>query len=103
VLVSALVFLGFGRVEAYSVLLGGLLCIIPNIFFSWRVFRDLGSLNPAKAARSLYAGEAGKFLLVVSGFALVFVMVKPLQPGLFFLAFIATLLINSVAVSKVIN
>jgi len=104
VVASGLVLLGFGEIAAYSVLLGGLLSVIPNLFFSWRAFRGLDSLTPGKATTSLFAGEAGKFLLTVSGFALVFVWVKPLWPEGLFLAFGVTLIsivaANYLAVKK---
>jgi ATP synthase protein I len=82
-LVAALAFLLLDHVSAYSVLLGGLVCVIPNAFMAQR-FVSASSLEGGKAFGRLIAGEAGKLLLTAGLFVLVFVLVEPLQTLLFF-------------------
>lgn len=78
-----------GRVTAYSALLGGLLYLIPNLYFTWRV---LYSKRPAETAQqvviSLYASEIGKMLVAALLFSVVFLLVQPLSPFSLFLTFI---------------
>jgi len=78
-----------GPVAAYSALIGGLLYLLPNLYFSWRV---LFSKRPAETAQqvviSLYASEIGKMAFAVGLFSATFVFVDPLSPFSLFLTFI---------------
>ncbi|WP_165900361.1 ATP synthase subunit I [Marinobacterium mangrovicola] len=78
-----------GPVEAYSALLGGMLYLLPNLYFTWRV---LFSKRPAETAQqvviSLYSSEIGKMVLAAGLFSATFVLVKPLSPFPLFLTFI---------------
>ncbi len=64
---------------AESLVLGGLIAVLSQAYFAWRVFRYRGAQAASHIARASYAGETGKFLLAVTGFALVFAFVRPLQ------------------------
>lgn len=79
---------------AYSVLLGGLISILPNIYFARWAFRFSGAQAAAEVARSFYRGEAGKFVLTVCLFAGVFNAVKPLAIEAFFLTYIFMMVLN---------
>ena len=92
-LVAALAFLFLDHVSAYSVLLGGLVCVIPNAFMAQR-FVSAFSLDRGKVFGRLIAGEAGKLLLTAGLFVLVFTMVEPLQTLLFFGALIVVQLLS---------
>jgi ATP synthase protein I len=73
-----------GKVSAYSVLLGGLISIIPNAYFAAKVFSQSGARAMETVVRNAYLGEFIKLALMGAGFSLVFVLVKPLQaPGVF--------------------
>lgn len=78
-----------GPVEAYSALLGGMLYLLPNLYFTWRV---LYSKRPAETAQqvviSLYASEIGKMVLAAGLFSATFVLIDPLSPFSLFLTFI---------------
>jgi ATP synthase protein I len=63
---------------AESLFLGGLIAVLPQAYFTWRVFRHGGAQSASRIARASYAGEIGKFLLAVAGFALVFAFHRPL-------------------------
>ena len=57
-------------VSAYSLLCGALVSILPQAWFASIAFRRRGARRAQQAARMVYAGEFGKFLLSVAGFAL---------------------------------
>lgn len=83
-LVSALVEMMLG----YSVLLGGLVSVIPNSYFARQAFRYRGARSAHYIARAFYLGEAGKFAMTAAAFGLVFSKVDSLQPMAFILAFL---------------
>lgn len=83
-LLSACGALMLGSVVAYSVLLGGLLSLIPNAGFASLVFRHSGARAMGAVVRNAYMGELMKLVMIGVGFGLVFVLVDPLHVlGLF--------------------
>lgn len=95
VLVPLCVFLlAFDQVWAYSVLSGGLIAILPQAYFATLAFRWRGARSARAIARSSYAGEVGKFLLSVAGFAAVFVMLRPISGLAVFTGYLAMLAIQ---------
>lgn len=82
------------KTQAYSALFGGLISIVPNMYFARWAFRYSGARAAHKIARSFYRGEAGKFLLTVMLFAGVFVLVTPLGVVALFLAYIVMMVFN---------
>lgn len=87
-----------------SVLFGAALFVVPQMYFTHYTFRYRGWCNAALMVRSFKWGESGKFLLTLSGFALVWrfypranVLVLLSVYGLFWLAqiFIANALIKT--------
>lgn len=79
--------LWIGNEVVYSALLGGLLYILPNGYFTYYAFRWAGSHFAYGIVRSFYWGEAGKLALAAVGFALVFRFVAPLHIGALFSVF----------------
>ena len=80
VLVSlSLLLLARDKVCAYSMLSGGLVAVVPQAWFASRAFRWRGARSAREIARSSYAGETGKFILSVAGFAAVFATVRPID------------------------
>jgi len=92
-----------GATVSYSLLLGGLLQIIPSAYFAFFAFRVLGSARANFALQQIYRGEMGKFTLTLVGFALVFLLVKPLHSVALFSAFGVMTLVYWVATAKVIH
>lgn len=86
-LISAGCFLLTEGVSAYSALLGGVVCFVPNLYFAWAAFRHQGAQAAKQVIRSFYKAEAVKFGLTVVLFALVFIAVRPLNPISFFLTY----------------
>ena len=77
-----------GNVAAYSALLGGLTCVVPNAFLALRLAlprRDQGAVALVRAA---YIGELGKVALTVLMFGAVFLLVRPLAAGPLFAGFV---------------
>jgi ATP synthase protein I len=86
---------------AYSVLLGGLISIAPNSYFARRAFRYRGARVAAHVARGFYAGEAGKFVLTATAFAVVFASVRPLHLAGFWSAYLAATLSHAIVAAYI--
>lgn len=82
------------RESAYSVLCGGLVAILPQAYFAFRAFRWRGARSAQSIARAGYSAEVGKFFLSVTGFALVFALVRPIDGPAVFLGYLLMLAIQ---------
>lgn len=85
---------------AWSILLGGLIFLLPQAWFSWRAFRVRGAVAASEVAQGFYRAEAGKFLLVATGFALAFTAAGPVDAPWLFGAYVLMLLLNSVLLAR---
>lgn len=74
-------------VAAKSALLGGLICLLPNAYFTWRAFRFHGARSMTQIVNSFYQGAFWKFLLTALCFTLVFQQVESLNVLALFVAF----------------
>jgi ATP synthase protein I len=81
-------------VIALSALGGGLIAVVPQAYFAVLAFRWRGARSARGIVRSGYAGEAGKFLLSVMGFALVFATLRPISAPAVFGGYLAMLAIQ---------
>ncbi|MBA4502893.1 ATP synthase subunit I [Marinobacterium marinum] len=86
-LVSAACLL-MGVVEAYSALLGGVIYLLPNLYFTWRTLGNRQAIGARGVLVSMYASEIGKMMLVVALFSSTFMLVQPLSPFSLFGTFI---------------
>ncbi len=86
--------LAYDEVIAWSLAAGGLVAIIPQAYFAHLAFRWRGAKSARAMARSSYAGEIGKFLLSVAGFAVVFATVRPIHGLSVFIGFLVMLAIQ---------
>jgi len=109
VLLAALALeLTLGRVIAFSALLGGALCVLPNLYFGLRAFEILGpnrgKLRGARASQravgSFYRAETGKFVMTLVGFALVFSTVKSLNPAALFISYGLCVILQWILVAR---
>lgn len=89
--IAATLYLIVDWVTAYSVLLGGLTCAVPNALLAWRLGRVA---DPSGALKSLVRGELGKLVMTAVIFAAVFFWVKPLEVMFYFVALILVMLFN---------
>lgn len=81
----ALIFMG--AVAAQSVLLGGMVSVVPNAYFAKKLFRHQGARAARQIVNSFYSGEALKLALTFVLFAIVFKFFK-IIPLVFFAAYI---------------
>lgn len=82
------------NVLALSFLLGGLIAVIPQAWFAYRVFKMQGARAMQQIARNSYMAEIGKFVMAVTGFMLVFVLVRPIEGWAVFAAYGVMLVIQ---------
>ena len=94
VVIALLSYTYSGLVSAYSVLLGSVVYILPNIYFVRCAFRKVESQTPQSMMSWFYIGEAVKILLTVALFAICFALVKPLNVALLFAAYIVMMIVN---------
>ncbi len=92
----------YSDVAAYSALLGGLTCALPNAYFVWRAFRYSGARSTVQVVQSFYQGESWKFVLTALSFAVIFQRVEPLNVLALFAGFI-TVQLGHVASAKIAN
>ena len=97
VLLAVIGYAAQGLVVAYSLLSGGLICAIPNAYFSVKAFRHRGARAAKKIVRAFYVGEGIKILLTCAGFGLAFVYVKPLSTPALFSGFVVVYLTGLVS------
>ncbi len=73
-----------GQQQGFSVILGGMAALIPNLFFSIWILRSAGQ-EARKIVNSFYVGESGKLLLTAALFVMIFqianIQILPLLIG----------------------
>ena len=85
----AMLFWGIdGGVAAYSTLLGGLTCVIPNAFLALRLVVSRHNPEPSALVRAVYIGELGKLVLTILIFSIIFTLVRPFAAWPLFAGFI---------------
>ncbi|MDR9466929.1 MAG: ATP synthase subunit I [Marinospirillum sp.] len=80
-----------------SVLLGGMIAIIPQGAFFLLAFRHRGARRVQQAVQGLFAAEAVKFGLTVVLFGLVFGLVQPSNPIFLLSTYIAVVSVHWLA------
>jgi ATP synthase protein I len=70
IILSPLIGILQGTLPAASYVVGGLICVLPNLYLYRRVFSHQGAKAAKKIFQSLYWGEAIKILLTAAGFLL---------------------------------
>ena len=87
-----------GPVAAYSSFFGSLAAYVPSLLFTVMVMRKIGG-DSADFLRTAALAEFGKLFLTGLLCAVVFIWVKPLAPGFFFLGMIGVLIANWVGLA----
>jgi len=75
-----------------SAVFGCLICMVPSIYFAYRVFKYQGAKYAAHITQGFYRAEAGKFLLTIVGFAMVFSTYKNVRVDILFASYLAVLM-----------
>lgn len=97
-LVAALALWMFqGAVAGYSGLLGGLIALLPNAYFAYRVYRYFGARSARAVVSEMFSGEAGKLILTAVLFIAVWVGVEPLEAVAVFIGYLAGLAVSASA------
>ncbi len=86
-IISLLLLLIVDSKQAYSVLLAGLVYLVPSWIFAVKLFKHEGARAAGKIVRDFYWGESLKLLCTFALFALVFKYV-PVAPLAFFCTYI---------------
>lgn len=102
VIAAAAAWLLLDGVAAYSVLLGSLICTLPNGYFARKAFQYRGARFAPQIVRSFYAGETGKLVMTAAMFALVFAGVRPLNEPAVLAGFIMTIVTGLTAAGLVV-
>lgn len=90
-----------GIVAGYSALCGGLLALLPNMYFAFKAFRYFGARSSQAIVQSIWAGEMGKLILTAVLFALVFMGVEQLDVAALFVAYLLVLAVSAAALLMV--
>ena len=87
-LIMALIFaIRWHWIAVYSALLGGVVCILPTMYFAHKLFQHRGARQARNIVKSFYVGEAVKIIFSILLFSLVFLYVT-IEPLAFFSTFI---------------
>ncbi len=90
-------------VKGYSFLLGALLYILPNLYFTLYVFRYTKVEYVHWIAKSFSTGEYGKLALAAVGFAVVLKFVQPLNAPMLFAGFCSLIVLQGFIATRVIK
>tara|TARA_R110002074_G_scaffold101103_1_gene218277 strand:- start:2709 stop:3077 length:369 start_codon:yes stop_codon:yes gene_type:complete len=93
-LISAFYYWLSGGVAAYSALLGGLVFIIPQLYFGIKAFMFSGARAIDRIVVNFYKGESSKIIIIVIGFALIFTFIRPIDFFALYSSFITLLIVN---------
>lgn len=77
-----------------SALVGGMISLLPSLYFVWRGTRQQRGKQQQRNVLNLYQAAMGKFGLTVALFALAFVVVPPSNPAFFFVAYVVAQLMH---------
>ena len=92
--IALILFVGIGRIAAYSAILGGIACLLPNLLFARFAFRYSAAESVDLAVRWFYVGEAIKIIVTVLIFALSLMWVEELNFAAMIITYIIALMLN---------
>ncbi|WP_369600511.1 ATP synthase subunit I [Hahella sp. SMD15-11] len=87
-LILAAIALGWGRNTSLSILTGAMICALPNLYFTSRVFAWQGARAARQIVKTFYRAEAIKLILTAILFALAFRFAPWLEVLPLFIGFI---------------
>jgi len=88
VIAVAISWIAAGQPAASAAALGGLTCLVPQVWFTWRVF-GADPADPGAMVRALYRGEGIKLAAIALAFVGIFRAWPEVPPLPLVLAFIA--------------
>ncbi len=90
---AAVVWVSFGELAGVSVLLGGMVAVVPNAFLAARLLKPSRDQSARAMMGAAWIGEMGKLLLTAVLFGVIFGFVRPIEPLAVFAGFIAAQLV----------
>jgi ATP synthase protein I len=92
--IAIVLLISIGRIAAYSAVLGGLACLLPNLLFARFAFRYSAADSVGLVMRWFFIGEAIKIIVTILIFALSLLWVKELNFAAMFITYIVALMLN---------
>lgn len=80
VIIASIALLGLGLALAFSVFIGGLICILPNAYLAYKL-TVRRTADPQKLINTLYTAEISKIIITGALFAVVFATQEWILPG----------------------
>jgi ATP synthase protein I len=77
-----------GNKSAWSAIAGGIVCVLPNAYFAFQLFRHNGAHAAKQIVHGFYKSEAMKLMIAVALFAVVFKFMA-VDSLVFFVTYIA--------------
>lgn len=96
----SLLFLFVSTAAVYSALLAGLVAIMPNGLFAYRLFKYSGAQSAKSIVSALYRGEAMKLVITMVFMAVIFRFI-PILAWPFFATYILVLMVFWVFLLKI--
>lgn len=75
-ILTGVVYSFWGMISGASALIGGLICVVSNLFFAGRLFVGKQTGDPKQILRQFYRSEALKIAFVIAMFIMVFTLVN---------------------------
>jgi len=97
---AALICSWFDKIYAKSILIGGLIFLLPTMYFALLAFRTTSESDKKTGIYNMYRGEMGKFILTSAGFAVTFVALKPIDGLILFSTYLVMTIVNIVLLSN---
>lgn len=101
--ISICIWLLWGKTVAKSYFIGGLIYLLPNLYFVHYAFRYATKEHYVQAARSIVWGEMGKLGLSALGFALIFSGKNDIHEVPLFIGFISVVISQWFVALRVTN
>ena len=101
--VLGLLLTGYDKPVAFSALCGGLICLLPQAYFTLYAWQHTGSRSSQMVARGFYRGEVGKFVLTIVGFAIVFSRFRDVNPLALFGGYLLILMMQWILNARAIR
>ncbi|AWM81613.1 hypothetical protein DKL61_15410 [Gammaproteobacteria bacterium ESL0073] len=95
VVIAVVFLLAEGINAAGNAMLGGLIVLLPNIYFALKAFRYFGAQSALAITLAFWSGEMGKYVLTVGLFVFVFLVVKPNNFIALFMGYFAVLMVSA--------
>jgi ATP synthase protein I len=102
-LVAVVILVPLDTTISFSVLIGGMIQIVPQAYFSSLAFRYTGAQQAPKIVRAIQKGASGKLLITAVLFGLSFYFLDALDARVLFLAYCIMIIVQWFCAAKAVN